>query len=175
MNKILDNILDSIERKISSKVSKDAEGQLSVKLFDVREALQHAAATYNLSSDDLWIPCKEQEPTEFKKYLVTCRGIDIPQIRKFEGYWDSTYEVIAWQPLPKNYEPLKAYKHECYVDSKFQEDLHYLKMYTGYTGDQIGCFLCNYNDPDTCGRFNSSGCKQLAACKTLFNVIANKK
>lgn len=49
-----------------------------------------------------WILASEP-PKKHGKYLVTCEGIEIVQIRLFEGEWDSIAKVIAWQPLPKPY------------------------------------------------------------------------
>ena len=49
-----------------------------------------------------WIPCSDK-PKKKGKYLVTCRGIEIPQIRLFDGEWDSIQEVIAWKPLDEPY------------------------------------------------------------------------
>lgn len=58
-----------------------------------------------VAKDSGWIPCSERLPDEHKKYLVTCEGIDIPQIRLFEGTWDSyAHKVTAWQPLPAPYQ-----------------------------------------------------------------------
>lgn len=50
-----------------------------------------------------WTPVNVILPETFGKYLVTCKGIDIPQIRLYEGTWDSIAEVIAWMPLPEIY------------------------------------------------------------------------
>ena len=49
-----------------------------------------------------WIPVSEP-PKEHGKYLVTCDGMDIPQIRLFEGEWDSLAKVLGWMPLPQKY------------------------------------------------------------------------
>ena len=67
---------------------------------DAIEIVKEVATEHNNG----WIPCKVEMPKEHKKYLVTCKGIDIPQIRLFEGDWDSSAEVIAWQPLPAPYQ-----------------------------------------------------------------------
>ena len=50
-----------------------------------------------------WKLCKDGEPNFYGKYLVTCEGYDIPQIRLFEGSWDSVAKVIAWMELPNIY------------------------------------------------------------------------
>ena len=50
-----------------------------------------------------WISCSLRNPEIYGKYLVTCKGMDIVQIRLFEGEWDSSAEVIAWKDLPKIY------------------------------------------------------------------------
>ena len=52
---------------------------------------------------DKWIPVEERLPSENGKYLTTCEGIKIPQIRLYKNGWDSIAEVIAWQPLPQPY------------------------------------------------------------------------
>lgn len=48
-----------------------------------------------------WISVKECLPGFYGKYLVVCEGIDIPQIRLYEGTWDSLAEVTHWMELPK--------------------------------------------------------------------------
>lgn len=50
-----------------------------------------------------WNLCKDGEPSFYGKYLVTCKGCDTPQIRLFEGRWDSLAKVIAWMELPNVY------------------------------------------------------------------------
>ena len=47
-----------------------------------------------------WISVKDELPNQFGKYLVVCKGIDIAQIRLWEGMWDSLAEVTHWMPLP---------------------------------------------------------------------------
>ena len=56
-----------------------------------------------LNPEKEWIPCSISNPKDFGKYLVTCKGKDIPQIRLFDGVWDSISEVIAWRELPEIY------------------------------------------------------------------------
>lgn len=48
-----------------------------------------------------WISVKDRLPEIYGKYLVVCRGNNIPQIRLYEGDWDSLMEVTHWMPLPK--------------------------------------------------------------------------
>lgn len=48
-----------------------------------------------------WTSVKESNPIFFGKYLVVCKGIDTPQIRLYEGTWDSIAEVTHWMELPK--------------------------------------------------------------------------
>ena len=48
-----------------------------------------------------WISVKDRLPEQFGKYLVVCKGIDIAQIRLWEGTWDSFAEVTHWMPLPE--------------------------------------------------------------------------
>lgn len=50
-----------------------------------------------------WNLCADGEPMIHGRYLVTCEGRCIPQIRLFEGTWDSLEKVIAWMELPKVY------------------------------------------------------------------------
>ena len=50
---------------------------------------------------DKWISVKDRLPEQFGKYLVVCKGIDIAQIRLWEGTWDSFVEVTHWMPLPE--------------------------------------------------------------------------
>lgn len=56
------------------------------------------AAGYHKQSE--WISVKDRLPEQFGKYLVGCKGIDIAQIRLYEGTWDSLAEVTHWMPLP---------------------------------------------------------------------------
>lgn len=48
-----------------------------------------------------WNKVKDGNPNFFGKYLVVCKGIYIPQIRLYEGTWDSIAEVTHWMELPK--------------------------------------------------------------------------
>ena len=48
-----------------------------------------------------WISVKDCLPSFYGRYLVVCVGIDIPQIRLYEGTWDSLQEVTHWMELPK--------------------------------------------------------------------------
>lgn len=48
-----------------------------------------------------WINVNKKSPKKVGKYLVVCRGIDIPQIRLWDGEWDSLAEVTHWTKLPK--------------------------------------------------------------------------
>ena len=48
-----------------------------------------------------WISVEDRLPKQFGKYLVVCEGIDIAQIRLWEGMWDSLTEVTYWMPLPE--------------------------------------------------------------------------
>lgn len=48
-----------------------------------------------------WHSVKDGNPMFFGKYLVVCNNIDIPQIRLYEGTWDSLVEVTHWMELPK--------------------------------------------------------------------------
>lgn len=48
-----------------------------------------------------WFSVKDGNPMFYGKYLVVCKGIDIPQIRLYEGTWDSLAEVTHWMELPK--------------------------------------------------------------------------
>lgn len=50
---------------------------------------------------EYWFDAKKNPPYFFGKYLVACKGIDIAQIRKYEGTWDSLEEVTHWMELPK--------------------------------------------------------------------------
>ena len=80
------------------------------KKFYVSERDGHLTIDYGVFAKDLydagyrkkteWISA-DNPPKEFGKYLVACKGIDIPQIRLWEGTWDSLAEVTHWQPLPK--------------------------------------------------------------------------
>lgn len=121
--------------------------------------------------DDHWIPCKYHQPKVYDEYLVTCEGISVPQIRMFEGDWDSTDRVIAWQPLPKTYKEDMTEGHDCL--SEFQEQVNYLKKHSTCSDAQIGCFLCNYDDSKICGRFKSSGCLMLSGCEALYTIQCN--
>lgn len=48
-----------------------------------------------------WTSVKDALPNFFGRYLVVCTGIDIPQIRLYEGTWDSLTEVTHWMELPR--------------------------------------------------------------------------
>lgn len=48
-----------------------------------------------------WISVKVKLPERFGNYLVVCKGINIAQIRLYEGVWDSFAEVTHWMELPK--------------------------------------------------------------------------
>ena len=48
-----------------------------------------------------WFSVKDGNPMFYGRYLVVCKGIDIPQIRLYEGTWDSLAEVTHWMELPK--------------------------------------------------------------------------
>lgn len=48
-----------------------------------------------------WISVKDCLPGFYGRYLVVCKGINIPQIRLYEGTWDSLAEVTHWMELPK--------------------------------------------------------------------------
>lgn len=56
---------------------------------------------YELDQQNKWISVDDRQPKRYGKYLVACKGIDIPQIRMYEGAWDSLEEVTHWQRLPK--------------------------------------------------------------------------
>jgi hypothetical protein len=49
----------------------------------------------------LWIPVTERLPEKFGRYLAACENIPIPQIRLFEGEWESIAKVTHWMPLPE--------------------------------------------------------------------------
>lgn len=52
-----------------------------------------------------WFSVKDGNPNFYGRYLVVCKGIDIPQIRLYEGIWDSLAEVAHRMELlkmPKN-------------------------------------------------------------------------
>lgn len=48
-----------------------------------------------------WIDVKDELPGKHGQYLVTCKNIDIAQIRLWEGTWDSLEEITHWMPLPQ--------------------------------------------------------------------------
>lgn len=51
-----------------------------------------------------WISVKDRLPETYGKYLVACRGNNIPQIRYYDGVWDvwnCVAEVTHWMPLPE--------------------------------------------------------------------------
>ena len=51
-----------------------------------------------------WISVKDRLPEIYGKYLVACRGNNIPQIRYYDGVWDvwnCVAEVTHWMPLPE--------------------------------------------------------------------------
>ena len=54
-----------------------------------------------------WISVKDSLPNFYGRYLVVCKGTDIPQIRLYEGSWDSLAEVTHWMELPKRREKWK--------------------------------------------------------------------
>lgn len=47
-----------------------------------------------------WISVEDGLPECHGKYLVVCKEIDRPQIRLYDGDWDSIAEVTHWMPLP---------------------------------------------------------------------------
>ena len=47
-----------------------------------------------------WIPVSKP-PNKYGKYLTACENTEIPQIRLYEGSWDSVQKVTHWMPLPK--------------------------------------------------------------------------
>ena len=58
-----------------------------------------------------WISCSERLPETDRCYLVTTTGtnndiIDIAYYTK--GIWHKASRIIAWMPLPKPYEEVKA-------------------------------------------------------------------
>lgn len=48
-----------------------------------------------------WYSVKNGNPNFYGRYLVVCEGIDFPQIRLYEGTWDSIARVTHWMELPK--------------------------------------------------------------------------
>ena len=67
-------------------------------------------------AEQRWIPCSERLPRENGVYIVSLEDAVYPWATFHNGGWfmlsvDNTarefgaYEVIAWMPLPKPYEP----------------------------------------------------------------------
>lgn len=44
---------------------------------------------------------KDGNPKEYGRYLTACKFINIPQIRIYDGIWDSLTEVTHWMELPE--------------------------------------------------------------------------
>ena len=100
-----DKLIKALEEEIraGNEYLKDNPNEKCEELYlkGVRYALIVALSQPQVNQ---WIPCKERLPKEDGKYLTTCEGIEIAQIRLFEGEWDSIAKVIAWCELPKPYE-----------------------------------------------------------------------
>ena len=48
-----------------------------------------------------WIPVTKRQPEKHGRYLTVCETLNTPQIRLYEGDWDSIHKVTHWMPLPE--------------------------------------------------------------------------
>lgn len=45
-----------------------------------------------------------------------------------------------------------------------------LRLETTFSENVVGCFTCNYADPNVCTAFRSSGCKHAYKCKHMVSI-----
>ncbi len=80
------------------------------EIAEHRTKLRELIGVY-LSAESQWIPCAERLPSESGHYIVTVEDFFndsfFTSIVVFDGkiFKDEYYEVIAWMPLPKAYQP----------------------------------------------------------------------
>lgn len=112
---VLEKILEEIE-SLHNKILKDKFAEQVTEqeidsLIKVKEIVHYYMDEMN---NDDWIPVEKRIPKEPKyiedSYIVQTEDIITP----FSAYWDGKewtdvndepLEVIAWQPLPKQYKP----------------------------------------------------------------------
>lgn len=116
MNEFIDKLIAKLEKESQVVTTPIAEIEC-LKLSDAIDAVKRVAEEYG----DGWIPCNERIPEDADEYLVTqyneeaideyCNGYRVSKIFFDDnGWWDDIdaefgWEIIAWQPLPKAYQP----------------------------------------------------------------------
>ena len=66
----------------------------------IKEALDMAIDALREQEENRWRPASSP-PKKHGRYLTACETLNIPQIRLYEGEWDSIHKVTHWKPLPK--------------------------------------------------------------------------
>lgn len=109
------NVLEKILEEIESEAMTNKE--VGRKQCEGMARAMNIICSHMNEVDDGWIPVEERLPEEPKfmedSYIVQQKNVIDP----FSAYWDGkewtdvnddkVEEVIAWQPLPKQYKPNK--------------------------------------------------------------------
>lgn len=103
MQEVFERIIDQL--KAESVIVDDDAGNRVVEIIE--QAAEEFAHDTNVGSNG-WIPCSDRLPENDCYCLVTTSDMEIG-IREY-GYskgfgWDGFERIIAWQPLPKPYQP----------------------------------------------------------------------
>jgi len=105
----------------SNKANKIKEAIITIKELSEKlhaESMERSSQYYNGG----WIPCEDRLPTEYSNYLVTWKDKtsdkNYLEIVEHDPYQNGNpwmgdipragkdgYEILAWMPLPKPYQP----------------------------------------------------------------------
>ena len=123
MNKVFEKIIEKLEEEKMSyflTIANTGDEKLDCAYEQVGDALDKAIEIVKQEAEQYnngWIPCSEKLPELRKDVLVT---VKYTGFMGMHGYWIKTGhmeaendwwgdcaggEVIAWQPLPKPYQP----------------------------------------------------------------------
>lgn len=117
MQEVFEKIIEKLEE--NQTIEMFFNGKKSKQCVDFAKAIENVnqvAAEYNNG----WIPCNKELPPQpeenpvfdnkpLELYLASVKGADYP----FRVFWNGKFftdgfgkvDVIAWQPLPKPYQP----------------------------------------------------------------------
>ena len=125
MNKAFDKILERLEERTdflsdcTKYGNKDAEQQgnsySTMMLYEVADLVEDLKAIVREVAEEYnngWIACSDRPPSYDGSFICTAKGIE-ESLELIYSSWDnswtdefdSEYEVIAWQSLPKSYQP----------------------------------------------------------------------